>query len=391
MPGPGRATYDALVVGAGPAGSHLAWLLARAGRRVALLDKARFPRHKTCGGGLSRKSLALLGDAVAPAVHRWIRGALLAFRDRDPVTKDMHPAAGCTVTRDEFDQLLARRARAAGAELFEDTALLDLRLAGDGVAAVTARGELSARRLYAADGVASTVRTRVFGRNAVAYVPALEALVPAPAQALQAYGARALFDFGALPRGYGWIFPKRDHFNVGVYSPYGGRALRRHLHEFIARQPALRGRSPVACRGYAIPLRNVAGVFERGPVALVGDAAGLAEAVFGEGIYFALRSAELAARAVLVADLARAPLAYTRLLRRELLPELRAARWLAACLFAFPSLAFERLVRNAQARELFAGLITGDTSYRGCLRAAALSCPAWLLRATRSTSADMPE
>jgi flavin-dependent dehydrogenase len=67
MPGPGRAAYDALVVGAGPAGSHLAWLLARAGRRVALLDKARFPRHKTCGGGLSRKSLVLLGDAVAPS------------------------------------------------------------------------------------------------------------------------------------------------------------------------------------------------------------------------------------------------------------------------------------------------------------------------------------
>jgi geranylgeranyl reductase family protein len=382
MPGPGRATYDALVVGAGPAGSHLAWLLARAGRRVALVDKARFPRHKVCGGGLSRKSLALLGDAVAPAVHRWIRGALLAFRDRDPVTKNMQAPAGCTVTRDEFDALLARRASAAGAELFEDTALLDLRPAGDGVAAVTARGEMRARRLYAADGVASTVRARVFGRSAVAYVPALEALVPAPAPALEAFGARALFDFGALPRGYGWIFPKRDHFNVGVYSPYGARAMRRHLQEFIARQPVLRAYAPVACRGYAIPLRNAAGVFERGPVALLGDAAGLAEAVFGEGIYFALYSAELAARAALAGA---EPLAYTRLLRRELLPELRAARWLAACLFAFPRLAFERLVRNPQARDLFAGLITGETGYRGCLRAAALASPIWLLRgATRS-------
>jgi geranylgeranyl reductase family protein len=391
MPGPGRAAYDALVVGAGPAGSHLAWLLARAGRRVALLDKARFPRHKTCGGGLSRKSLVLLGDAVAPAVHRWIRGARLAFRDCDPVTKDMHLPAGCTVVREEFDGLLARRARAAGAELFEDTALLDLRVARDWVAAITARGEMSARRLYAADGVGSTVRARVFGRDAVRYVPALEALVPEPAQALEAFGARALFDFGALPRGYGWIFPKRDHLNVGVYSPYGGRGLRRYLQEFIARQPALRGGAPIVFRGYAIPLRNVAGEFERGPVALLGDAAGLAEAVFGEGIYFALYSAELAARAALAADAGAEPLAYTRLLRRELLPELRAARWLAACLFAFPRLAFERFVRNARARDLFAGLITGETSYRACLRAAALSGPAWLLRATRSTSADMPE
>ena len=99
MPHPGRAPYDALVVGAGPAGSHLARLLARAGRRVALLDKAPFPRHKVCGGGLSRKSLALLGDGVAPAAQCWIGGALLAFRDRDPVLKDMPPPAGCTVAR----------------------------------------------------------------------------------------------------------------------------------------------------------------------------------------------------------------------------------------------------------------------------------------------------
>ncbi|MGA8005416.1 MAG: hypothetical protein WCA17_04905, partial [Burkholderiales bacterium] len=226
---------------------------------------------------------------------------------------------------------------------------------------------------------------RVFGRNAVTYVPALEALVPAPAQVLEAFGGRALFDFGALPRGYGWIFPKRDHLNVGVYSPYGGHGLRGHLQAFIARQPTLRGRAPVACRGYAIPLRNVAGEFERGPVALLGDAAGLAEAVFGEGIYFALYSAELAVRAELAADASRTPLAYTRLLRRELLPELRAARWLAACLFAFPRLAFEHLVRNPRARDLFAGLITGETGYRACLRSVALAWPAWLLRsATRS-------
>jgi flavin-dependent dehydrogenase len=138
------------------------------------------------------------------------------------------------------------------------------------------------------------------------------------------------------------------------------------------------------CRGFAIPLRNVAGAFERGPVALVGDAAGLAEAVFGEGIYFALRSAQLAARAECAARGSREANLYTKLLARELLPELRAARWLAVCLFALPRFALERLVRHPQSNDLFAGLITGDTGYRECLRKAALAWPAWMLRAAQS-------
>ncbi len=378
MPKPSRVAYDALVVGAGPAGSHLACLLARAGRRVALIDKARFPRDKVCGGGLSRKSLGLLGD-IAPVVHKWIGSAQLALSDRPAIVKDMLPAAGCTVTRAEFDQLLVARAREAGAQFFEQTAFVDLQEDASGVIVRTSRGPLSCSRLYAADGAASAVRGRVFGKGAVSYVPALEALVPASEVALQELGDRAVFDFGAMPRGYGWVFPKRDHLNVGVYSPFGGSALRRHLNEFIDRYPALRARAKLAVRGYAIPLRNVAGAYERGPVALVGDAAGLAEAVFGEGIYFALCSAQLAARAELAADGARESNLYTRLLRRELLPELRAARWLAVCLFALPRIALERLLRNSQANDLFAGLITGDTGYRACLRRAALAWPKWLL------------
>ena len=105
-----------------------------------------------------------------------------------------------------------------------------------------------------------------------------------------------------MPKGYGWIFPKRDHLNVGIYSPFGGIALRRHLMEFIDRYPALRRRRGTEFRGYAIPLRNRAGLFERGPVMLLGDAAGLAESVFGEGIYFALKSAELAAQSECARD-----------------------------------------------------------------------------------------
>jgi len=379
-------TYDAIVVGAGPAGSHVAYLLARTGRRVAILDKQRFPRDKVCGGGLSRKSIALLDVDITPVVHNWITGAFLTFQNRSAVIKDLHFAAACTVLRDEFDQMLLTRACDAGAHFFGETTFFDLHEHGAGVTAITSRGEFTGRRLFAADGVGSAVRTKVFGKRLVSYAPVLEALVDVPDAALQSFGDRAVFDFGGMPKGYGWIFPKRDHLNVGIYSPFGGTALRQHLRGFIDRYPALRRPRRIEYRGCAIPLRNEAGVYERGPVVLLGDAAGLAESVFGEGIYFALKSAALAAQAESARDSGAHSVPYTQLLRHELLPELRAAKLLAEGLFTFQEFTFRHAVCNDRINQFFAGLITGDTGYRECLRKTVLAAPMWISRSAPSSN-----
>jgi geranylgeranyl reductase family protein len=384
MPLPGTRTYDALVVGAGPAGSQLGYLLARAGRRVALLDKQRFPRDKVCGGGLSRKSIALLDVDIAPVVQNWINGAFLTFQNRSAVIKDVNPAAGCTVLRDEFDQLLLTRAREAGACFLEETTFFDMRSDRNGVTVKTSRGEFRARRVFAADGVGSSVRTRTFGKRFVSYVPALEALVYVPDAALESFGDRAVFDFGGMPKGYGWVFPKRDHLNVGVYSPFGGTALRQHLDAFIDRYPALRHCHRIEYRGFAVPLRNEPGVFERGPVVLLGDAAGLAESIFGEGIYFALKSAALAAQAEVERNSGQNAGRYTQLVKLEILPELRAATRLAKVLFTFQDFTFRHAVCNNHINGLFAGLISGDTGYRECLRKTVLASPRWLFRSAPS-------
>ena len=142
----------------------------------------------------------------------------------------------------------------------------------------------------------------------------------------------ALFDLGGMWRGYGWIFPKSDHLNVGVYSPFGAKGLREELARFMGRYPVLSMARSVRYQGYAIPVHNRRGEFARGRVWLVGAAAGLAESVFGEGIYFALKSAAQAAQAFLEAGREPAGEHYERLLRRELLPELRASRQLARLL-----------------------------------------------------------
>jgi flavin-dependent dehydrogenase len=203
---------------------------------------------------------------------------------------------------------------------------------------------------------------------------------------LQSFGDRAVFDFGGMPNGYGWIFPKRDHLNVGIYSPFGGTALRRHLMEFIDRYPELRRRRGIEYRGYAIPLRNRAGLFERGPVVLLGDAAGLAESVFGEGIYFALKSATLAAQSELARDRTADFISYTQLLNQELLPELRAASLLAKGLFTFQEFAFRHAVCNDRINQFFAGLLSGEIGYRECLRKTVLTAPMWISKAAPSSN-----
>ncbi len=383
---PRMTIYDAVVVGAGPAGSHLGYLLARSGRRVAILDKQRFPRDKVCGGGLSRKSIALLDIDIAPVVHHWISGAFLTFQNRSAVIRDLPFTVGCTVLRDEFDQMLLTRACEAGAHFFEEAEFLRLDVDGAGVTARTSRGDFAGRRLFAADGVGSAVRANVFGRRLVSYVPVVEALVAVPDAALQSFGDRAVFDFGGTTKGYGWIFPKRDHLNVGIYSPFGGTSLRQHLTEFIDRYPALRRRHAIEYRGYAIPLHNNAGVFERGPVVLLGDAAGLAESIFGEGIYFALKSAVLAAQAEFAHDGGAPSEQYTQLVTHELLPELRAAKVLAKGLFTLQKFTFRHAVCNDRVNQCFAGLLTGNIGYRECLRRTVLAAPRWISQSTPSSN-----
>ncbi|MGH8770925.1 MAG: FAD-dependent monooxygenase, partial [Burkholderiales bacterium] len=106
--------FDVVIAGAGPAGSHLSCLLARDGWRVALFDRDRFPRDKPCGGGLSRKTVALLDCDLAPVRQAAIRGALLTYQNQGIVARQIDECAGVTVLRSEFDDLLVKRAQDAG-------------------------------------------------------------------------------------------------------------------------------------------------------------------------------------------------------------------------------------------------------------------------------------
>jgi len=295
-------TRDVIIVGAGPAGAVLAYLLARFGLDVLVLEKATLPRYKTCGGGVTLKTLQNLPFDAGPVYECQAVGGILSYAGRQLLKADLGWTVAWTVMRGRFDHFLIQQAVMAGATLVEDVAVEGVTLHDDRVVVHSAKGDYAARLLVGADGVNSGV-ARSLGLLPDRRVGvAVEAEVAVPPSGLEAQGAYATFDFGALPHGYGWIFPKQDHLSVGVFQAQPGKAagLRQRLDQFIACQPALQGGQMLHFQGHPIPLGATRQPVDRGRALLVGDAANLADPWLGEGIYYAVLSARLAAPVMLL-------------------------------------------------------------------------------------------
>ena len=370
---------DVLIVGAGPAGSFLGYLLARAGLKVTIIDKATFPRDKVCGGGISNKTLELLPFDISPVVQRRVTGAFLTYQNRDTVVKDMDDRGGAAVHRSEFDDFLLQKAICAGAQFHGDTSFVKAEKASDGVVVTTGRGALKARYVVGADGVFSQVRQSVFGRGLVTYVPAVEALVSVTPDRAERIGNRVLFDFGAMPRGYGWIFPKKDHLNVGVFSIYPTKSIKTDLAQFMRLYGILDSPLNVKHLGFSIPLRNKRREFERDNVLLLGDAAGFAESFYGEGIYYALKSSLVAAEALATGFDRPSERAYSELIKKQIQPDLTYSEMNARMFFPIQAFGFYRMVRNEHVNYYFSELIAGRVGHKECFYKTILTSPCWLL------------
>jgi geranylgeranyl reductase family protein len=292
-------TYDAIIVGAGPAGSACAYRLAVGGASVLLLDRSRFPRDKPCGGGVTGRAARLLPYGIDPVVEDVCTSVRMRLRYGSWIERgDGEPLVSMT-QRSRLDSYLAAQAARAGAEFRDDTKV-ERAEAGDGGITVVAGGErLSARTLVGADGVnGMSARALGLGGNQAVGV-AIEGNVAYDRLRTDGYRGRIVLELGVVPGGYGWVFPKGDHVNVGVggWAAEGPR-LRDHLRRLCQAH----GVSPDQLedvRGYRLPLRSPRSTLSRGPALLVGDAAGLIDPVSGDGMFEGFLSAKLASEAVL--------------------------------------------------------------------------------------------
>ena len=372
-------TADAFIIGAGPSGAYLGYLLAKQGLSVVIADKEVFPRNKICGGGISRKTIGLLDFDIAPVVQRHIGAAWLCYDNRDMVEAELEPPSGCSVLRSEFDDLIVRKAVDAGATFMPACAFVGASRQGETMVIQTSQGEFRSNYLVGADGVFSRVRKHFFGNDLVTYAPAVEVLVPVTARVLAEFGDRMLFDFGGMPQGYGWIFPKRNHLNVGIFSMFPRKAMRTDLKHFLSRYDVLSGYDDLKVLGHSIPTGNRQEKYAVNGVLLLGDAAGFAEAFYGEGIYFALRSAILAAEAFATRNTKPVEETYGHLVRKHLTPDLFYSALLAKMFYPRQRFGFYRMVRNKHCNFYFGELIGGRVGYRECFAKTLATMPYWLL------------
>ena len=361
--------FDAIVVGAGPGGSTTAYRLAAAGRSVLLLDRAEFPRDKPCGGGLTLRAVKLLPFSVEPVVEARVEAMRFRVGFRSAFERRCRGPVVLMTQRKRLDHFLVQQAQAVGADFRQSTKVTAIEPDDDGVTVRWAEGEARAAVLVGADGCNGVVPKLLGLGGDYTHGVALEANVPYAGDEEARYRGAAVIELGTVPGGYGWVFPKGDHFNVGVggWEEEGPR-LREHLAD-LCRAHAVESGRLADTRGYRLPLRRPDSPLVRGRALLVGDAAGVVDPLTGDGMYEAIVTGKLAAEAIVdvlegrTADLE----PYAVAVRRALGP-LAAASWGAKVAFdRFPRATF-LLARVPLVWRAVEGLMRGELSHPGAAR-----------------------
>lgn len=367
---------DIIIVGAGPAGAYLAYLLAQNGIYATIIDDSH-PREKPCGGAISPFALSKF-PILERAPHSRTIDRIMAVSPKGReamlhVPKD----SGMVVYREHLDWYLLQQALNHGAKLVRER-VTDIEGKTDGWLIRTRSGEFSSRIVVGADGVNSVVRRRIVG-----HIPRKNI------GACIGYFARGYEkDYGIIRfldgcNGYAWVFPRETHASIGLgMDMKQARNLRGHLTEF-AKQYVPNMETP-SRYGALIPAIREPHFFDMpcsGPNwILVGDAAGHVNPITGEGVLYALWSAELASRALTEGN----PGKFDALWREEYYPELVEACRLVRFIYSARVLNFfvGRASRSKAAERILADLLADPQSYRGLVKRAILSLPMILFEST---------
>jgi geranylgeranyl reductase family protein len=291
--------FDVLVVGAGPAGSATAIHLARGGARVLLADRASFPRDKPCGGGLTGRALRRIPVDPTPVVERSVDRFALRLGYGSSFSRTHSETVIAMTQRRRLDAFLASAAADAGADFRENAKVDAIELDPDGVTATVGGNRVHAKVCVGADGANGVVARAAEVETNIIHGVALEGNVPLSALDIPHLERTAVVELGIVPGGYGWVFPKGDHANLGV-GGWGSEGPRLRVHlDRLASSYDVNPHELTEVRGHRLPMRRLGAAAQRGQILLVGDAAGLVDPLSGDGMYEAFTSAQLAAEAIL--------------------------------------------------------------------------------------------
>ena len=357
--------FDCIVVGAGPAGSSSAYHLAKKGHSVLVLDKATFPRHKSCGGGVSPAIADWFDFDFSPVVQNHVSQVKYTFKMGDPAEIELQGVTPMwMVQRSDFDNLLIEQAVDQGAEFKPDVEVQAVKLEGDTWQIDTTNGQFESKYLIAADGANSHI-AKLLGFSEPKLTAA--ASLQVPGEVSDRRKMTAFFDFGSLKNGFMWCFPKANGYSFSaayVRNPKGkADELKKQLYKYAE----LFNVDPSQGEYVEHPLNlwQANSPLHSDRALLAGEAAGMVDPLIGEGIRPALYTGIQAASAVskAIAGDANALNSYSTTVNQEWGDNLAKADFLANLFFKAPKIAYKVGVKRPSAGKLMGKILCGELSY----------------------------
>jgi len=361
--------YDVIVVGAGPSGSLCAYTLAKSGLSVLIVEKAQFPREKLCGGGVSYKAAQMLHGVIDlsnfPSTS--VVGSYLSFKN-EHLTYVGQDTPSYSANRTDFDNAILMAAKKAGCEVLMQTEAVAVRESNTEIAVTTKDGKkLKAAFLVLAEGIRGRLHEKLGYAGRFDVTMALKIDVE-PSYFPDGLRKNTLFDFGAIPNGYAWIFPKNGFYNAGAFwyrSPSIDKVQQRSLELFIKQFDWSAQGKIGRLQGYAIPYNIDFPMYNTSRTLLVGDAAGAVEDFYGEGFFYGFQTSLLAADVISKSISNNASLdLYTARLKSDVLIQVKFSRITAHYFYTHQRFGYYQMVRNKLMNSLYANLIHGLISQR---------------------------
>ncbi len=319
--------FDVAIIGSGPSGASAALELAKNGISTVIIEKEILPRYKVCGGGFVYRGRKNMPFDVSSVVDREFYEVDTYFAKKNvKLTAKRNQPIVSMIMRDAFDNLIVDKAKEHGVTLLQNHKLLDITF-GDIQTLHTSEGDIKAKFIIAADGALSPTAKIAGWKETRTIIPALEYEVQVPQADFDRLSQSVRFDIDAIPYGYGWCFPKKNHLSIGV-GVFIKTDVKVNLKEYYAAYLKTLGITEILneeAHGFVIPVSPRTDTFVKNNVFLIGDAAGFADPMTAEGISNAIYSGVLAAQSIIEAklDANSAAKLYSDKLEENLLPELR--------------------------------------------------------------------
>ncbi len=359
--------FDVAVIGSGPSGASTAFHLAKQGISTVIIEKEQLPRYKTCGGGFVFRGRKNLPFDISKVIEREFHtvdiflGKSLHFQTtrKDPTIT--------MIMRDSFDFLIVEEAKKLGVTILEGNKLTNITFNNNIALLTTTEQEVSANFVIAADGALSpTAKMAGWNQETRKLIPALEYEIEVPEEDFERLKNEVRFDIDAIPYGYAWNFPKKNHLSVGVASTKKARINLKKYYEEYLKTIGINTVLKESQHGFQIPIAPRTDGFIKNNVFLIGDAAGFADPITAEGISNAIYSGVLVAEAIIESNLnlEEAKSLYLKKLEAKLLPEIKTGLWLAKWFYEQKSIRNIMLKKYGQRfSDAMADIFHGDRSY----------------------------